>query len=42
MILRTIEKQITAKESRLMVAKGNEEGEGWTGSLGLVDASCYI
>ena len=25
-----------------VVAKGEEEGVGWTGSLGLVDANYYI
>ena len=25
-----------------MIAKGEGEGEGWTGSLGLVDAICCI
>ena len=31
-------------ENRLVVAKGEEEGEGegWTGSLGLVDANYCI
>ena len=29
-------------EIRLVVAKGGGEGEGWTGSLGLADASYYI
>ena len=29
-------------EKRLMVAKGGREGEGRTGSLGLVDANYYI
>ena len=29
-------------ESRLVVAKGEEEGVGKTGSLGLVDAKYYI
>ena len=27
-------------EIRLVVAEG--EGMGWTGSLGLIDADCYI
>ena len=26
-------------ENRLVVAKGEEEEEGWTGNLGLVDAN---
>ena len=25
-----------------VVAKGQREGEGWTGSLGLVDANYYV
>ena len=29
-------------ESRLVVALGKEEGVGWTGSLGLVDANYCI
>ena len=29
-------------ENRLMVAKGEEMEEGWTGSLGLADANYYI
>ena len=29
-------------ELRLVVAKGQGEGEGWTGNLGLVDANYYI
>ena len=29
-------------ENRLVVAKGEEEGVGWTGSLGLVDANFCI
>ena len=29
-------------ENRLVVANGEEEGVGWTGSLGLVDANYYI
>ena len=33
----TEEKQITDMESRLVVAKGEREGVGWTGSLGVVD-----
>ena len=28
--------------NRLVVAKGEEKGEGWIGSLGLVDANYYI
>ena len=29
-------------ENRLVVAKGEEGGSGWTGYLGLVDANYYI
>ena len=29
-------------EIRLVVAKGWGEGVGWTGSLQLIDANCYI
>ena len=29
-------------ENKLVVAKGRGEGEGWSGSLGLVDANYYI
>ena len=38
----SIEKKIMDLENRLVVAKGEGEGEGvrWTGSLGLVDANC--
>ena len=35
MILSIGEKQITAKESRLVVAKGEGEGVGWTGISGI-------
>ena len=38
--LSTEQKQITNMEKRLVVVEG--EGVGWTGSLGLVDESCYI
>ena len=34
--------RLTDMEKRLVVAKGEEEGMGWTGSLGLVDANYYI
>ena len=34
--------KLTDIENRLVVAKGEGEGEGWTGSLGLVDANYYI
>ena len=29
-------------ENRLVVAMGEREGVGWTESLGLVPANCYI
>ena len=38
MDLSTQQKQ-THTEDRLVVAKGEEEGVGWTGSLGFVDAT---
>ena len=44
MNLSTKQKQIH-RQNRLAVAKGegrDEEGVGWTGSLGLVDANCCI
>ena len=34
----SIEKKLLDMENRLVVAKGEREGVGWTGSLGLVDA----
>ena len=33
------EKKIMDLENRLVVAKGEEEGVGWIGSLGLIDAN---
>ena len=33
------EKKLMDLENRLVVAKGEGEGVGWTGSLGLVDAN---
>ena len=33
------EKKLTDLKNRLVVAKGEEEEVGWTGSLGLIDAS---
>ena len=33
------EKKLMDLENRLVVAKGEGEGAGWTGSLGLVDAN---
>ena len=32
------EKKLIDLEKRLVVAKGEEEGVGWTGSLGLIDS----
>ena len=36
------EKKIMDLENKLVVAKGEGEGMGWTGNLGLVDANYYI
>ena len=36
------QKNIGQTENRLAVTKGEGEGVGWTGSLGLVDANYYI
>ena len=33
------EKKIMDMEKRLMVAKGEVEGMGWIGNLGLIDAN---
>ena len=41
-ILSTKQRQITVKENRLGVARVRGEGVEWIGSLGLVDANCYI
>ena len=42
-ILSTKQKQIMAKESRLLVPSGGrEEGGGWMGSLGFGETHCYI
>ena len=38
----TKQKQITDMGSRLVVARGKEEGVGWMGGLGLVGANCNI
>ena len=35
-------KNLMGMENRLVVAKGEGEGVGWTGSLGLVDTKCCI
>ena len=42
MILPTKQKQIMDIKRRLVVASGRGQGVGGTGSLGLVDANCYI
>ena len=36
------EKKITDVDNRLVVAKGEGEGVGWTRSLGLIDTNYYI
>ena len=36
------EEKMMDMENRLVVAKGEGEEVGGTGSLGLVDANCYI
>ena len=36
------EKKSMDLENRLVVAKGEEEGVGWAGSLGLIDANYCI
>ena len=36
------EKKIMDMENTLVVAKGEGEGVGWTGSLGLMDADCCL
>ena len=33
------EKKIMGMENRLVVAKGEGEGVGWSGNLGLIDAN---
>ena len=33
------EKKLMDLENGLVVAKGEEEGVGWTGNLGLIDAN---
>ena len=35
-------KNLMGMENRLVVAKGEGEGVGWTGSLGLVATKCCI
>ena len=36
------EKKLMNSENRLVVAKGEGEGLGWTGRLGLIDANYCI
>ena len=36
------EQKHTNMENRSVVAKGNGEGVGWTGSLDLVDVNYYV
>ena len=36
------EKKIMDLENRLVVAKGEEEGVGWMGCLGIIDADCCL
>ena len=36
------EKKLMYLEKRLVVAKGEGEGVGWTGNLGLIDANYCI
>ena len=36
------EKKIMNLENRLVVAKGEGEGGGWLGRLGLIDAECCL
>ena len=42
MNLFTEQKWTQTKRTDLWSPKGKSEGVGWTGSLGLVDANCYI
>ena len=37
-VILSTEKNIMDMEKRLVVAKGEEEGVGWIGSLGVIDA----
>ena len=39
---RALKCTLTDMENRLVLAKGDREGVGWTGSLGLVDENYYI
>ena len=36
------EKKLVDLEKRLVATKGEGEGVGWTGNLGLIDANYYI
>ena len=36
------EKRFMDMENRLVVAKGEGKGVGWTGNLGLIDANSYL
>ena len=36
------EKKLMDLENRLVVARGEEEGVGWTGNLGLIDTNYCI
>ena len=38
----SIEKKLMDLENRLVVAKGEGEGVGWWGSLGLMDVNCCL
>ena len=42
MILFTKQKQIMAKESRLVIPGGRAKAVGWTSSSGFLDANCYV
>ena len=36
------EKKIMDVENRLVVTKGEGEGAGWIGNLGVVDTDCWL
>ena len=38
----SMEKKIMDLENRLVVAKGEGEGMGWTENLGLIDANYFL
>ena len=38
----SIEKKLMDLENRLVIAKGEGKGVGWTGNLGLIDANYCI